>query len=414
MPVFEYSGVNAQGKKVRGIFDAENPRALRDGLKAQGIFLTDHQEGSKSKGKGKGQAGSPGSIAIEMPWENRIPANAVSVMTRQLATLLKAGIPLVDALTALVDQTESEALTRIISDVRQRVNEGDPLAVALREHPKAFSPLYVNMIRAGENSGTLDLVLHRLSDFLEDQAVMRGQLVSALTYPVAMLAITVAIIAFLMASVIPQLTELFADQGQSLPPLTLILIWTSTFFGRFWWLLILAGIGAWKLFDRWHKTPEGRRKVDGWLLRSPVLGPLLRMIAVSRFAKTLGTTLASGVPLLQALDIVKNILGNVILIEVIEKARLGIREGDSITGPLKRSGQFPPMVIHMIQVGERTGQLEDMLENVASAYDREVSMKIGALTGLLQPAIIILMGVGVGGIVGAIILPILQLNASVV
>lgn len=412
MPVYNYSGIDATGKKVRGVMDADNPRLLRDNLKAQGIFLTDHQEGSKGKGKSGG--GKSGELTVHMPWENRIPTNAVAIMTRQLATLTKAGIPLVDALGALVEQTEVDALKRVISDIRQRVNEGDPLADALKDHPKVFSPLYINMIRAAETSGTMDVVLIRLSDFLEDQAEMRGQLISALTYPVAMLVITIGIIAFLMASVVPQLTELFADQGESLPPLTLILIWTSSFFGRFWWLVGIGLFGGYRLFKRWHSSPAGRLTVDTWLLKLPVIGSLIRMIAVSRFSKTLGTTLSSGVPLLEALDIVKNILGNTVLIDVVEKARHSIREGESIADPLSRSGQFPPMVVHMIKVGERTGEIEAMLDNVSSAYDREVSMKIGALTGLLQPIIIILMGVGVGGIVGAIILPILQLNASVV
>lgn len=408
MPVFEYTGVNSSGKKVRGVFDAENARALRDQLRTQGIFLTTHNEGKAERVRRRGE------IQFRNPLADRVSLRDVAVMTRQLGTLQRAGIPLVECLTALVDQTENEALKRVISDVRQKVNEGSALATAMADHPKVFSPLYVNMIRAGESSGNLDVVLLRLTDFLDDQVRLRGDISAALFYPVAMLVITLLIVGVLMVVVVPRVTQLFEDQGQALPLLTTILIGVSQFTGRFWWLLLAALGGATYGFLRWKQTPAGRERWDRFTLTVPVFGSLQRRIAVSRFSKTLSTMLASGVPLLTALDIIKNILGNSILIRVVEQARLNIREGESIAGPLRRSGEFPPMVTHMIAVGERTGELEAMLGNVADAYDYEVQSSVKTLTGLLQPVLIVVMGVMVGGIVFAILLPILRMNEGIV
>ncbi|TVR04020.1 MAG: type II secretion system protein GspF [Deltaproteobacteria bacterium] len=408
MPVYEYTGVNSTGKKVRGVFDAESARALRDQLRAQGIFLTTHNEGKAKRERKRGE------IHFENPLRDRVSLRDVAVMTRQLGTLQRAGIPLVECLTALVDQTENEALKRVISDVRQKVNEGSALATAMGDHPKVFTPLYVNMIRAGESSGNLDVVLLRLTDFLDDQVRLRGDVSAALFYPVAMLVITLLIVGVLMVVVVPRVTQLFEDQGQALPLLTTILIGFSQLLGRYWWLMGMFIAGAVVAFRRWKATPDGREKWDRFTLRVPVFGSLQRRIAVSRFSKTLSTMLASGVPLLTALDIIKNILGNSILIRVVEQARLNIREGESIAGPLRRSGEFPPMVTHMIAVGERTGELETMLGNVAEAYDYEVQQSVKTMTGLLQPVLIVVMGVMVGGIVFAILLPILRMNEGIV
>ncbi len=406
MPVYEYVGMTSAGKKTRGVFDADNPRALRDQLKAQGVFITEYFEGKAAAKRKKGE------VEIKLPGADRISLMDVVILTRQLATLQKAGIPLVESLSALIEQCEKEKLKAVVSQVRQKVNEGSSLAGAMAEHPEAFSDLYINMIRAGESSGNLDIVLLRLTEFLDGQLSLQQKLVAAAVYPLLMVVLGSFIVAYLMASVVPKVTQIFDDQEAALPFITQVLIFISDVIAGYWWLILLALAGAFYGFRRWKSTPTGRYKWDRSVLKMPIFGDLVRMIAVSRFAKTMSTLLASGVPLLGALDIVKNILGNVILIDVIEKARLNIREGESVAGPLKRSGEFPPMVTHMIAVGERTGELEGMLQSVAEAYDQQVSSRVAALTSLLEPLMIVVMGGAVGFIVFAILLPILRMNEA--
>jgi len=402
MAVYEYTAVNAKGKQVKGTQEADSPRALRDALKAKGIFLT---EAIESNDKEKS------SRDIQLPWANRVSSQDVALTTRLLATQARAGIPLATSLTALVEQTESAPLKRVLSEVRQDVNEGMALAKAMNKHPKVFSPLYINMIRAGESSGNLDLVLQRLAVFLEDQNKLQGKVIGAMIYPILMLFMAGAIVSFLMISVVPKITEVYADQGQALPLITRILIAVSSFIGSWKVLILIAAIaGGVVMFRRWVATEDGRRTWDKFLLKVPVAGNLIRLIALARFSRTLATLLDSGVQLLPAMGIVKNILGNKILVEVVEEARLNIREGESIAVPLRRSGEFPPMMTHMISVGEQTGALEAMLENVAETYENQVDTQIEAMTSLLEPLMIIGMGGSVGFIVFAIISPILQLS----
>lgn len=403
MAVYEYSGVNAAGKKVKGIQEADSPRALRDLLKGQGIFLTEANEGKAGQEKK--------SRDIQLPWANSVKVQDVALMTRLLATQQRAGIPLATCLQALVEQTESPTLKRIIAEVRQDVTEGMSLAAAMAKHPKAFSSLYVNMIRAGESSGNLDIVLARLSEFLEDQSKLQGKVSGALAYPAMMVVVTLLIVTFMMTSVVPKITDVYADQGQSLPFITRALIAVSGFISSWRVLLLVAAIaGAVHYFRKWVATPEGRLKWDGIVLKIPQVGDMIRMLAMARFARTLSTLLSSGVQLMPALDIVKNILGNTVLVGVVEQARLNIREGEGIANPLKRSGEFPPMMTHMIAIGEQTGALEEMLENVASTYETQVNQKVEAFTSLLEPLMIVGMGGSVGFIVFAIIQPIFQLS----
>jgi general secretion pathway protein F len=348
-------------------------------------------------------------------WRQRREADKrqVAILTRQLGVLLKAGVPLSEALGALVDQADRPSLKRILADVKTQVNEGSSLADALFRHPKSFEELYVNMVRAGEASGSLDAVLFRLAEFLDAQNRLRGKIVSAMFYPIAMFFIGSIIMGILMVTVVPKVTAIFADTGQELPWNTKLMIAVSNVVGGYWWLLIILGVFGFLGFRWWKATPGGRAIYDRVILKLWVIGPLARMIAISRFSKTLATMLASGVPLLRALDIVKNILGNVLLTKVVEEAKESIKEGESIAAPLRRSGEFPPIVTHMIAVGERTGQLEPMLENVAASYDVETDMKIQRLTTLLEPLMILLMGGSVAFVVFSILLPILQMNEFV-
>ncbi len=403
MPVFEYKALDAAGKSVAGLKEADTPRTLRAVLRRDGLFLTEVV--------GQQQAAAAAARDVRKRWlTGRVKADDLAIMTRQLAVLVGAGVPLVEALTALVDQVEHERLKRIVSDVRQRVNEGSSLADAMASHPRVFSNLYVNMIRAGESSGALEIVLVRLADFTENQARLRAKIVGTLTYPAAMLVIGTVIMAILFTVVIPKITRIFDETRVTLPLTTRALIGFSTFVHDWWWAGGLLAMAAGVLLGRWKRTPAGRATWDRRMLTVPIFGGLVRQIAIARFSRTLSTLLRSGVPLLTAMDIVKNIVGNVRLQAVIEESAVAIREGESIAAPLKRSGEFPPLVYHMVAIGERSGQLEEMLKNVADAYDAQVETKIGALTSLLEPLMIVGMGVVVALIVFSILMPILQIN----
>jgi general secretion pathway protein F len=404
MPVFEYKALSAAGKPVQGLREAESPRSLRAALKRDGVFLTE------VLGEKQQQAQQAREVNVRRWVVGRVSADDLAITTRQLAVLIHAGIPLVEALAALVEQVEHERLKRVISDVKQRVNEGASLADALAVHGKVFSTLYCNMIRAGESSGALDVVLTRLAVFTESQARLRSKVMGALTYPAAMGVVGGAIMLILFAVVIPKITKIFEDTQVTLPWTTKLLMGFSTFVSSYWWaLLLLAGAGFWG-FLRWKETTAGRARWDRFKLTVPIFGRLIRTIAIGRFSRTLATLLKSGVPLLTAMDIVKNVVANVRLAEVIEQARQAIQEGESIAAPLKRSGEFPPLVHHMVAIGERSGSLEEMLGNVADAYEDQVETTVAALTSLMEPLMIVLMGAVVTFIVFSVLMPILQIN----
>ncbi len=425
MPVFSYKGFDSRGKAVSGVKDADNLRALRVNLKRDGVLITEAKEASlraAAAGRAAGEAAGISLLALFNPvaamryWKEREAGdrNTVAVITRQLGTLLKAGVPLAEALGALVDQLERPGLKRVIADVKTQVNEGSSLGDAMARHARIFEELYVNMIRAGEASGNLDAVLFRLADFLEAQNKLRAKIISALFYPIVMTVIGAGIMAILMVSVVPKVTAIFADTGKALPWNTQMLIAISDTVSSWKGLVLLVFIvGGIQLFRRWKRTPRGRAWVDRTILKLWIIGPLARQIAITRFAKTLATMLSSGVPLLRALDIVKSILGNTVLQKVVEDAKESIKEGESIAAPLKRSGEFPPIVTHMIAVGERSGQLEQMLNEVAHAYDLEIDLKMGRLTTLLEPVMILLMGGSVAFVVFSILMPIMQMNEFV-
>jgi general secretion pathway protein F len=407
MAVFEFRGVVASsGKPVRGVRDAENAKVLRAALRRDGIMLTLATEETARKAK------SAREIDL-FKFFRRIGAADIAVLTRQLATLVRAGIPLVDSIGALVDQVEKEELKRVLTGVREKLNEGTSFAKALEQHPRAFPPIFVNMVAAGEASGTLEQVLERLADFMEGQARLRAKVSAALAYPVLMAIIGTLLISVLMVAVVPKVTAIFESLDRALPWYTQVLIGVSNFAAAYWWLLIILMVSGTWWFRRWKKTPEGRMKWDSLCLKAPIFGRLLQMLAVARFAKTLATLLAAGVPLLKAMDIVRNVLGNALLEKVVEEATGSIREGESIAEPLKRSGQFPPIVTHMIAVGEKSGQLESMLESVASAYDAQVETNVQALTSLLEPLMIVVMGAAVGFIAFSIMMPLIQMNEFV-
>jgi len=404
MPVFEYKALDQRGRQVAGLREADSPKGLRAALRRDGVFLTE------VLGQKEAAAAQKRDVSMKRFVGGRISVEDVSITTRQLAVLIGAGIPLVEALTALVDQVDHERMKRVVSDVKQRVNEGSSLADAMASHPKAFGTLYVNMIRAGESSGALDVVLVRLADFTESQARLRSRVVGALTYPMLMLLLSGVVLGILFTVVIPKIIRIFEETKVTLPWTTKALIGFTTLVQSYWWAGILAAaLGAWG-FLKWRATEAGRATYDQKLLRLPIFGSLIRQIALARFSRTLATLLKSGVPLLTSMEIVKNIVGNVRLATVIDEARTSIQEGESIAAPLKRSGEFPPLVYHMVAIGEKSGQLEEMLNNVANAYEAQVETKVGALTSLLEPLMIVFMGIVVAFMVFSILMPILQIN----
>ncbi len=418
MAVFEYRGLDAAGKTVSGMKEAESPRTLRTVLRRDGIFLTDVLGQSEGSIKGGGKTAKPGAalggdINLRKLGRGRVNTDDVAVMTRQLATLLGAGVALVEALAAMVDQVEKETLKRVVSDVKQNVNEGKSLADSLQAHVKIFGALYINMIRAGESSGALDSVLLRLAEFTEGQARLRQKIVGTMIYPAIMMVIGGGVLVMLMTVVVPKVTKIFSDMKVTLPWTTQFLIFTSNTLQDYWFLILPTFVGGLFAFYWWTGSEKGKPTWDRWVLKFPVFGPLVRQLAVARFSRTLSTLLKSGVPLLSALDIVKNVITNTVMSAVVDSARDAIREGESIANPLKKSGEFPPLVYHMVAIGERSGQLEDMLLNVADSYESSVNVRIGALTALLEPMMIVLMGAVIAFVAFSILMPILQMNSMV-
>ncbi|ABF90238.1 general secretion pathway protein F [Myxococcus xanthus DK 1622] len=417
MPVFEYRGLNSAGKQIKGLLEADSPKTLRSKLRADGIFLTDvlaQAEGSRAAvAKGTNAALVARDIDLRKLGRGRVNTDDVAIFTRQLSTLLGAGVTLVESLSALVDQVEKERFKRALSDIKQRVNEGSSLAEAMGQHPKIFPSIYVNMVRAGEASGALDAVLTRLADFTENQARLQQKILSTMLYPAIMMVVGGGILVALMVFVVPKVTKIFETMKATLPLSTRFLIASSNFFQSWWFILLPAMALGVVLFMRWTKSPSGKPKWDRITLKAPVVGNLVRLLSISRFARTLSTLLKSGVPLLAAMDIVKAIMTNTVLAEVVEKARDSIREGESIANPLKRSGEFPPLVYHMVAIGERSGQLEEMLTSVADNYETQVNVRISALTSLLEPLLIVVMGAVIAFVALSILMPILQVNSAI-
>lgn len=405
MAVFEYRGILVgTGKPTKGVRDAENAKVLRSVLRKEGVLLTSATEEQEAKAKAKKD------IKIFQIFD-RPSVSDIAIMTRQLATLLRAGIPLFESLNALIEQVERESLKRTLTNIREQVREGTSFASALEQHKTIFPPLYVNMVRAGEASGTLETVLERLTSFLENQARLRGKVTAALAYPGLMAIIGTIIISVLMIAVVPNLITTFQSMDQALPWYTELLIFASGFMGKRWWVLLILAIGTAYGQHRWRMTPKGRLAWDRFWLGAPLFGKLLQMLAIARFSRTLATLLAAGVPLLTAMDIVKNVLDNAVLETVISEAIGSIREGQSISEPLKRSKRFPPIVTHMIAIGEKSGQLENMLENVAEAYDSAVETRVQVLTSLLEPLMIVIMGGAVAFIAFSILMPLIQMSS---
>jgi general secretion pathway protein F len=409
LALYEYKALDGGGKAVSGVIDADSPKTARARLRKQGIFPTD--VAAKKEGAVSGQG-----LNVNIDFEKyflRVSTQDIAQFTSQLSTLVGASIPLVDALSALVEQTENRKLKEVLVDVRAKVNEGSSMAKALRSHTSVFSDLFINMVDAGEQSGALEVVLRRLEEYTLKQVAMQGKLQGALAYPILMSGLSLLLVVGLFTQVLPRIRRIFDSFDATLPILTRVLFSVSNFLVGYWWLALgLAGLSIWG-FIRYIRSPKGRIWWHQRQLRFPVFGRINRIVAVSRFCRTLSTLLDSGVPVLTALGITQSVVGNDIIAKAVGQASLNISEGQSIAGPLKQSGEFPPIVTHMITVGEKTGELEAMLSKVADAYDLEVENTLEALTSLLTPILMLVMGGVVMIIALGVLLPLMQLGSVV-
>jgi general secretion pathway protein F len=407
MSVFEYVALDEKGRQRKGFVDAPGVAAARQKLREENVYPVEINQAADRKETALAEV-----LKINI-WQ-RVSANDVSMFTRQLSTLLGAGMPLVPSLSILMKQAKNPLLKKSLAQIREQVNEGKSLTESMSCFPQIFQPFYLNMVRAGEASGTINLVLERLADFSENQQALMNKIRSALAYPLIMFFMGSAVIFLLMAFVVPKITGIFSDMHQTLPLITIILITVSNFLKSFWWLILIllaAGAAAFKYMTT--GTEGGRRQWDNAKLKIPVWGQVNRKIAIARFSRTLATLLQSGVPLLSAMEIVRNIVNNIIIGEAISKASKDLEEGKGLSGPLTQSGIFPPLVIEMIAVGEQSGTLEKMLNRIATAYETEAQSDIMVMTSLLEPVMILVMGLGVGFIVVSILLPIFEMNQLV-
>lgn len=400
MPVFEYTAKNATtGQILKGSYDAPNRDELIGHLRKNRLLLVSLREARKE-------------IKFALPGRG-INTRDVVIFTRQFATMINSGLPLVQSLNILGAQTENPKLKEVTRGTVQDVEAGNTLADALSKHPTAFPDLYVNMVAAGEAGGILDTILLRLATFLEKNDKLVRKVKSAMIYPAVIFSVAMVAIAVLLIFVIPVFRTMFESVHMELPLPTRIVIALSDFLRGYWWAIAAVAGGGTFMFQRFNATPAGRRKVDRALLAMPVLGDVLRKSAVSRFTRTLGTLVSSGVSILDGLEITAKTAGNTIIHDAIMASRASIAGGDTIAAPLAKSGVFPPMVISMIAVGEQTGGLDEMLSKIADFYDDEVDVAVGGLLSLLEPIMILFLGVIVGGMVVAMYLPIFDMMQTV-
>ncbi len=401
MAIFSYKGIDKSGKEIKGTISADSLSPAKSRIKAMGIMLIEINE-QTSKTLKKGSSG--------FSFGNSVSIADLSLMTRQLATLLRAKIQIVEAFSALVDQTENPRLKITLSEIRQKVNEGSSLAKALGEYPKIFDNVYVNMVDAGETSGTLEIVLLRLADFTESQLALRNKIKGAMTYPIIMMVAGGSMIGIIFMFVIPKITKIFITQKRTLPLQTQICVWISNFLLHYWWAAVLGCFAVYTLINKYIKTENGRSQYDTLILKLPIIAPIVTMINVTRFCSTLATLLQSGVPILASMKIVSNLVSNVHMKRAVDEARTSISEGASITGPLVKSELFPPMVTHMIKLGEKSGELEPMLKIVSENYEDQVNTKLSGLTSVLEPIMMVGMGLVVAFILFSVVVPLMELN----
>lgn len=407
MPVYEYTALDIKGKTVSGIINAESAGTARQKLRASRNFPVSIKEVHDTAA-----IKTPSSVSITRYFA-RVKPNDISMMTRQLSTLVGAGFPLVSALDTLIPQTRSQVFKKILSKIKDSIVEGNSFARSLSLYPGTFSTLYINMVSAGESSGALEIVLERLADITEKQQALKHRIRSALAYPILMSCIGALVLFLLLTFIVPSITTIFEDMNQTLPAPTLFLIGMSNFFKIYWWIIFIV-IGLMLITLRMMKnTVKGHYFFDKIKLLLPGFGILTKKLAVARFARTLGSLLENGISMLPALGIVKNIVENVLIADIIEKASQEVGKGQGLGSSLAESKIFPDLSIQMIQVGEQSGELEAMLNKIATVFENEVETSVMSMTSLLEPLMILVMGVIVGFIVLSICLPIFEMNQLV-
>ncbi len=410
MTTFEYTALNRRGKKEQGLITADSKTAAGTLLRKKKIYLVAINEinaENTPRGTG-GKVSDAGGMIF-----SRISRGEISMMTRQLATLVSAGFNLISALDTLILQTRSRALIKVISKMRNAIEEGNSFSLALALYPSLFTPIYINMVKAGESSGTLDVVLERLADLMESQDETRSKIQASLAYPVLMALVGVLVLLFLLTYIVPGLVGIFADMNQTLPGPTQFLISISGFLKSFWWVLVLIAVVIMTGFYLIKQTEKGALLIDRSIFMLPKIGSLLKKSAAARFSRILGSLLEHGVPVLTALDIAKSIIGNRVLSGIITKAQAEVQQGGELGLALEQHRAFPVLATQMIKVGEKSGTLEKMLERTASFYEKEVDTSLTAMTAMLEPLIILVMGVVVGFIVLSVCLPIFEMNQLV-
>jgi type IV pilus assembly protein PilC len=401
MPIFKWEGKALRGQVKKGELEAADEAAVRVYLRQQSIIPT------KIVSKGK-------SINLELSFlKPKVKQRSIAIFTRQLATMIDAGLPLVQSLDILSSQQEHKVFKNIIREIREDVEGGATFAGALKKHPATFNELYTNLVVAGEEGGILDNILTRLANYIEKAEALKKKVKSALVYPTTIVGVAIIVVIILMIFVIPVFEQMFSSAGQTLPLPTLVVLTISKIMKKYFLIVIPAFAVLIYALRKYHQTENGKAVIDRLILKAPVFGLLFQKIAVARFSRTLGTLVSSGVPILDGLTIVSKTSGNKAIETAILSARASIREGETIAEPLGRSGMFPPMVIQMISVGESTGALDSMLSKIADFYEDEVDVAVGNLTSLLEPMLMIFLGVVIGGVVISMYLPIFQMASAV-
>lgn len=395
MPLFEYTAMDSSGRTIKSTMDAESETGVLARLRDQGMHVLDIAPGKASKG---------GAITA-----GKMKPKSLVIFSRQFATMIDAGIPILRCLEILVAQQKDPVLKKALEMVLADVKSGAALNEALVKHPHCFSKLYINMVRAAELGGILDTILERLSGFLEYEAEVKAKIKSAMMYPVLVFGFSILMLFVLFSFVLPKFKEIFADMGSKLPPITAKLFAFGDFMQASWWMILIVVAGIWIGIKMWGKTDQGRYKLDYLKLKTPVIGELVLKMSVARFTRTFGTLINSGVPMMRSLEIVGETLGNQVLNSAIEQTRLSIREGNRLSAPLIASGLFPTMVTQMIDIGEESGRLSEMMVKIGDFYDQEVEQTVKGLTSMIEPALIIFMGVVVGFIAISVMSPIFSI-----
>jgi len=412
MPVYEYKGYNKRGKLKKGIIDAPGKSAAKNKLRSEGIYIIDlNPLTSAATHYSKPSSGEIiKKITFVLPFRSRLGELDLALFFRQLATLLSAGLPLIKALHLVLKQIKTPSLKKVLIQVKERVNEGASLFAALEEHSSIFDQSITSMIRAGENSGTLELVLERLADMTEQRLALKRKVQSALAYPILLLCAGIGVIFFLMGYIVPRITKIFFDFKQALPLPTIILIYVSHVFQHYWWVMLALICLCFTLLYKFSTTAKGRKVVDRVKLKIILVGPLYFKIAIARFARTLGTLLNNHVPLTTSLEIVRGVINNQIFSEAIDLIQQKIIQGENMADALQESQIFPPDVVQMVAAGEQSDRVGDMLLKIAQTYENEISSRLTILTSLLEPIMILILGGLVGFVVLAVLLPIFEMS----